>query len=536
MKRHLGASVGAVLLTAAAGLAAMVLPSSVGAATSPSVREVTMPGYGGTPLHGLVFTPAGAGRFPLIVMPSSWGVNQLEYAGAAQKLAARGFIVVSYTSRGFFESGGTIDVAGPATVADVSKVIDWALAHTPADSARIGSAGVSYGAGNSLLAAERDPRIKAVSAMSGWGSLYDSVAANDTLSQGALAVLVGSAAITGGGRIGPDLSRMTAEYLAGQYDRMRSDLRAYSPVRSPITQVDSLNAHGTAVLLANGMQDSIFPTNEYVDFFNRITGPKRLQLEAGDHAGPEGSGLLQQPNAAWDATTAWFEHYLKGVDNGIDTDGQVHLKDVRTGVWSSYPTWSDVSSGDRRLRLGAGPASLLSPTGVLSAGNPDPSSVAIHTGIPSTAQSGVPMIGGYFTANGSPQPVYLPSVLRQAAAVWQSQPLVSNSQISGSPILHVTATPTARTTGLIAYLFDVQPSGYGSLVTWKPYLLQGEAGSPQSVDLALDATQWTVPAGDSLALVIGTVDPRYTDESTIGQRVTFSAGRHHAATLTLPID
>lgn len=536
MKRRLLVSLGAALVTAAAGAAVALVPSSVGAATSPSMREVTMPGFGGTPLHGLVFTPAGTGRFPLIVMPSSWGVNQLEYGGAAHKLAAHGFVVVSYTSRGFYESGGSIDVAGPATVADVSKVIDWALANTPADPAHVGSAGVSYGAGNSLLAAERDPRIKAVSAMSGWGSLYDSVASNNTLSQGALAVLVGSAAITSGGRIGPDLSRMTAEYLAGQYDRMRADFRAFSPVRSPITDVEALNAHHTAVLLANGMQDSIFPTNEYVDFFNRITGPKRLQLEPGDHAGPEGSGLMQQPNAAWDSTTAWFEHYLKGVDNGIDSDGQVHLKDVTTGVWSSYPTWSDVSSGDRRLRLGAGPASLLSPTGVLSAGNTDPWSSTIQTGIPSTATSGVPMMGGYFTANGAPQPVYLPTVVRQAAAVWQSQRLTSNNQISGSPVLHLTATPSARTTGLIAYLFDVQSSGYGSLVTWKPYLLQGEAGSPQAVDLPLDAVQWTVPAGHSLALVIGTVDPRYTDESTIGQRVTFSASRHHAATLTLPID
>jgi dienelactone hydrolase len=92
------------------------------------------------------------------VLPTSWGLPQVQYLAQAQKLADSGYVVVSYNVRGFWQSGGEIEVAGPKDVADASKVIDWALANTPSDAGHIGMAGVSYGAGISLLAAAHDKR------------------------------------------------------------------------------------------------------------------------------------------------------------------------------------------------------------------------------------------------------------------------------------------------------------------------------------------------------------------------------------------
>ncbi|WP_371793442.1 CocE/NonD family hydrolase C-terminal non-catalytic domain-containing protein [Streptomyces sp. NBC_01471] len=54
------------------------------------------------------------------------------------RYADSGYVVVSYTSRGFWESGGSIEVAEPPGIADVSSVIDWAPANTAADPAEIG--------------------------------------------------------------------------------------------------------------------------------------------------------------------------------------------------------------------------------------------------------------------------------------------------------------------------------------------------------------------------------------------------------------
>src|SRR5688572_27929401 len=124
------------LLTTVAVVGTLLAPTSGAQTYGADISYQSIPGHGGTPMRGFVVTPTGRGDgpFPLLVMPASWGAPNLEYVGAARKLAAEsGDVVISYTSRGFYDSGGEIDVAGPDTVDDVSRVIDWALANTPAD-------------------------------------------------------------------------------------------------------------------------------------------------------------------------------------------------------------------------------------------------------------------------------------------------------------------------------------------------------------------------------------------------------------------
>lgn len=144
------AAVATLLAATALGLAphqAQAAPATTVAAAadaSSQVRFHDIPGSGGITLKGNVFTPAGAesGRkYPLIVLPTSWGLPQIEYIAQAKKLADSGYVVVSYTSRGFWLSGGDIEVAGPPDIADVSAVIDWALANSPPTRTASASAG-----------------------------------------------------------------------------------------------------------------------------------------------------------------------------------------------------------------------------------------------------------------------------------------------------------------------------------------------------------------------------------------------------------
>ncbi|MEU1617122.1 CocE/NonD family hydrolase [Streptomyces sp. NPDC005722] len=60
-------------------------------------------------------------------------------------------------------------------MADVSEVVDRTLANTPADPGRIDMASVSYGAGPTLMGAAHDPRVEAVTALSGWSDLTESI-------------------------------------------------------------------------------------------------------------------------------------------------------------------------------------------------------------------------------------------------------------------------------------------------------------------------------------------------------------------------
>ncbi|GGT50634.1 hypothetical protein GCM10010207_58850 [Streptomyces atratus] len=105
-----GAALGAAPAATARPAAAAV------AASAPGLGFYDIPGSGGITLKGNVFTAAGAQpgeRHPLIVLPTSWGLPQVEYLAQAQQLADSGYVVVSYTSRGLWLSGGDIEVAGP---------------------------------------------------------------------------------------------------------------------------------------------------------------------------------------------------------------------------------------------------------------------------------------------------------------------------------------------------------------------------------------------------------------------------------------
>ncbi|MFE3937461.1 CocE/NonD family hydrolase, partial [Streptomyces goshikiensis] len=89
---------------AQAATASGVAEVAEGGASASGVRFYDIPGSGGVTLKGNVFTPAGAragARYPLIVLPTSWGLPQVEYVAQATKLADSGYVVVSDTSRGF---------------------------------------------------------------------------------------------------------------------------------------------------------------------------------------------------------------------------------------------------------------------------------------------------------------------------------------------------------------------------------------------------------------------------------------------------
>ena len=252
---------------------AMLVASASAMAGAFSKTYERIPGWDGAPMGALVLVPQGqgSGPFPLIVMPASWSLPNLEYLGRASQLASDGYVVVSYTSRGFWDSAGQIDIAGADTVEDVSAVIDWALAHTPANPNAIGASGISYGAGISLLAAERDPRIKAVAALSGWADLEASLYSNRTVSQQGVGLLVGAGALTG--RPGPDLAQIGARVAVGDYDGAVQGFLPQAASRSPMNDVAALNARGTAVLLGNAFNDGLFPPNQTIAFFNQLRGP-----------------------------------------------------------------------------------------------------------------------------------------------------------------------------------------------------------------------------------------------------------------------
>ncbi|PBC60263.1 acyl esterase [Streptomyces sp. Tue6028] len=506
-------AVSATLLAAGLGLA----PAASAAAGTPGIRFVDISGDGGTVLKANVVTPAGADgtrSYPLIVLPTSWGLPQAEYLVQAQKLANSGYVVVSYNVRGFWQSGGEIEVAGPPDVADASKVIDWALANTPSDARKVGMAGVSYGAGISLLAAAHDERIKAVAALSGWADLIDSIYSGRTQHAQAAALLDGAGALTG--RPSAELQQTFKDFFSSDLSKEQS-LIAWGKKRSPQTYVDRLNANGAAIMLANAWGDTIFPPNQYAKFYEELTGPKRLEFRPGDHATAEATGLFGLPNDVWTDTGRWFDHYLKGTDNGIDREQPVQLKSRSTGGYEGYPDWKSVGKVSKKLAL--------------------PGTTTIHANVDSGADGGIVFLSSILDQLAQlPPTASIPLLPRWWAAVWQSERYASAQQVRGTARLHTTVTATKESGTLVAYLYDVGPLGLGKLVSNAPYTFHGQTpGKPFGVDLELYSTAYDVPAGHRLALVVDTVDPLYIEHNPSGAQLTFSSPAYDPSYVTVPL-
>ncbi|MGW7526039.1 CocE/NonD family hydrolase [Streptomyces sp. NPDC054783] len=502
--------------------AALIAGSVVGLAPAaqagtPSVRFVDITGDGGTVLKANVVTPAGADgshNYPLVVLPTSWGLPQVEYLAQAQKLADAGYVVLTYNVRGFWQSGGQIEVAGPPDIADASKVIDWALANTPADPRHVGMAGVSYGAGISLLAAAHDKRIKAVAALSGWADLIDSIYSGRTQHVQAAAVLDGAGTLTG--RESPELREIFDNLYSSNLSK-EQEMIDWGRKRSAATYVDQLNKNGPALMLANAWGDTVFPANQYADFYQKLTVPKRLELRPGDHATAELTGLFGLPNDVWTDTERWLDHYLKGADNGIDHEQPVQLKSRSAGEYEGYPDWKSVEATRRKLAL----------TG----------STTIHANVDSGADGGIVFLSSILDQVAQLPPMaWVPLLPRRWAAVWQSERYGSTQQVRGTATLHTTLTPTAESGTLIAYLYDVGPLGIGKLVTNAPYTWHGRTpGEPFGVDLDLFSTAYDVPAGHRLALVVDTVDPLYIEHNPSGAQLTFSSPSDDPSYVSVPV-
>ena len=180
------------------------------AAPAASARDVTVPSFDGTPLAAS-FLPADGlapgARAPTILMTHGWGLVRDRGDGSsgvagfgavgAAALRAAGFNVLTWDSRGFGESGGTVTVDAAAFEGrDVQALLDWLAAQPEArldgpGDPRAGMHGPSYAGGIELVAAAIDRRIDAIAPAIAWHSLLTALYREDLAKAGWGAALGG---------------------------------------------------------------------------------------------------------------------------------------------------------------------------------------------------------------------------------------------------------------------------------------------------------------------------------------------------------
>lgn len=114
---------------------------------------------------------------PAILIAHGFGGSKDSVASDAQYFASKGYVVLTWTARGFGKSTGQISMnAQDGEVADTRALISYLsksryVTQEKADDPRVGIMGASYGGANALLSASADSRIDAVIADITWNDL-----------------------------------------------------------------------------------------------------------------------------------------------------------------------------------------------------------------------------------------------------------------------------------------------------------------------------------------------------------------------------
>jgi ABC-2 type transport system ATP-binding protein len=483
-------------------------------ADSVIIRTIsTAPGVAiDTSLYLPAKTPA-----PAIMIAHGFGGSKDSVASDAQFFASHGYVVLTWTARGFGKSTGQIAMnAVGAEVLDSKALVSY-LASTPyvtldkKDDPRVGIMGSSYGGANALMTASQDPRIDAVVADITWNDLqhdlFPQSVAGSTESGPFKKVWAGtffSAASLQGAYLGEcgafaqvwcDAYRNAV--INGQPSTQESALLASV---SPANFVQSINA---PTLLSQGQADSLFPLTES---YKTATIIKKahpdLPLAMIWHAAGHDGGFDQSAYLR-DQYLQWFKKYLSHEKitfpafQFTKTNGSISLQDstVIPKVFTS--TQLPISAQVHQLQLATPTVVAAYPIG----------------GIP-TAISSLPGIG---TAGALASKVlsrisgFSPAFLPGQSGQLESEPLTAPLSLVGPSSIKVHITST---TGDATLFFSLVTKSPGGAITQpngivSPVRLTNIPKGGTNVTVELPSVILDASIGDVIAVGISSTDQGY---------------------------
>ena len=496
--------------------------------------DITITATDGVNLEANIFVPntIPVGGAPAIILINSWTLNEYQYLAEAGKLAEKGYIVLSYSTRGFGQSGGEIDTAGSLDLDDFSKVIDYLVANYPVDPSAIGSGGISYGSGISVLGAAHDSRVKAVVALSSWGSLADALFGNSTPRLAWGEILVMSGQVLG------NPSAIVTEYwnaLKAEDWAREAEIRAWAGERSPLNYVTELNANNPAIYFGKSYGDNMFQPNSLLELFSQLTVPKHIDLVQGTHASAEmfPSIMGLETNYLWDNAFNWFDIHLKGEVNALSTASPIRMK---VKFQEQYDSFNDfpVSANEDTFYLHSrgGSASGQLSTATFTRSATDTINSRAGSWMFSTH---VPAISQYLEQTNIPVYTAIPLASKKISIAFKTETLSETMKIRGNPSVSLMIQPDNDSAQLVAYLYDVNNLGIGKLITHGVTSLRSLVpNAVVRVDFDLVTTAYDVPVGNKLVLAFDTKDAQYMTYANDAYNINFNFNVAEQSILIIP--
>ncbi|MEA2586017.1 MAG: uncharacterized protein QOF33_4102 [Thermomicrobiales bacterium] len=158
---------------------------------------------------------------------------------------------------------------------------------------------------------------------------------------------------------------------------------------------------------------------------------------------------------------AWFDRWLKGIDNGADQEPPVKLFVMGTNVWRDEQEWPLARTVWTPYYLhSGGRANTLHGDGTLSATAPGEEPADSYVYYP---EHPVPTMGGCNCCNPEVVPWGVfdqrPIEVRDDVLVYTTPPLASDVEVTGPVIAHLFAATDGPDTDFTAKLIDVFPDG-----------------------------------------------------------------------------
>ncbi len=494
-----------------------------------------MPARDGTKLAIDIYRPTRRGKVEDQPLPVIWThtpyyratiagnrlATMLDYFPWLSRVLESGYVVVAVDVRGTGASYGAVDgIFQPAEARDGYDVTEW-LAARPWSTGKIGMYGLSYLGITQLLAAgEAPPHLKAISPEMAWFDAYDFMypggvfqfysmfswsvgtkrnnirvplppAWQETRSklarwQNAGCTYVPCAPMGGGAvapvdedRDGSLLAGAVSEHLLHGSDvyttyaalpfRNSADPSGRTQVieRSIYPRMAAIERSGIAIYHVAGWYDGF--TRDGILAYTNLVTPKRLTV------GPWFHPQIQGYDKAAEALR-WFDHWLKGVENGVMEEDPIHYWtiDARAGSeWRSAKSWPipEAKMVDFLLAAGASGSIKSVNDGRLvdqrSAAAADTAAGQDEYPIDYTVTLGASN-RWTATAGGAPGPVLDYPDLRdhdRRGLTYTTPPLAAAVEVTGHPVVRLWVTASAPDVDVFAVLEDVRPDGFSDYVT-----------------------------------------------------------------------
>jgi X-Pro dipeptidyl-peptidase len=471
----------------------------------------------------------------------------------------RGYAFVAVDLPGTNRSTGCEDVGGREEVLGAKAVIDWLNGRaeafhadgTPAvatawTNGKVGMIGKSWdGSVANGVAATGVSGLKTIVPISSISSWYDYERFNGVLRSPSYPFFLNQAVT---GRSDADCAAALDSLNTGS-DDATGNFNAFWAQRDFRPDASKVRA---SVFVVHGINDTNVTTSQFALWWNQLRVPKKMWLSQMSHVDP-----FDIRRADWvDTLHQWFDFYLQGLHNGIDRAPPVSLE-AAPGTWISQPSWPAPGAHAVRVSLGAGVLNAPKPSGVATwQDNPDLTEEQATANPNADVRGRVAFLSAPLT-----KPVRLSGIPHATLRVQVDKP---TTELSARLVDYGTASridylgPGEGITTLdtescwgestaaddACYLDtaeDVVTSDHAVLTRgWQDaahhvslrFVTPLKPGTWYSIDVPLEATDQTLPAGHVLGLILQQSDEEYSSPNPSGATVRLDL---RGSSLTLPL-